>query len=103
MMCVMDENPTISTQDLATIAARAFSADHGVNVPEKIWADSYQGTPYVRAAWADGLTAARIDGLKSLQEALERTYGLPWVAVAYSRDMTWKAVDRLAARLQAVR
>lgn len=90
------------TQDqLANYAAVAF-APHRDDVPDKIWVNEYQGTPYVRAAWADGLNGIRIERLERLQARLSDEFGMAFVAVAYWHDHTWPEVDRWAADLQRV-
>ena len=91
------------TQDeLAHMAAAAF-APHEVDVPDKIWLTVYQGTPFVRAAWATGLTCRRIERLEVLQTALSETYGVEFTAVAYWHDYPWDEVNAREAALQRVR
>ncbi len=94
---------TITTDELAQYSAAAFSTPGGRDIPEKIWCDQFGGVPFIRAAWADGITPNRIGQLEELKTALEQNYQVEWVAVAYFADMSWRKIDRLAARLQAVR
>jgi predicted component of type VI protein secretion system len=97
----MTPEPTaVLTQDqLANMAAAAFATERA-DVPDKIWVSTYQDTPFVRAAWATGLTCRRIERLEVLQTALSEMFDVPFTAVAYSRDCTWDDVNDREAALQ---
>ena len=92
----------LTQEQLAHMAAAAF-APHEEDVPEKIWVSVYQGTPFVRAAWATGLTCRRIERLEVLQTDLSETFGVEFTAVAYWHDYSWADVDAREAALQRVR
>lgn len=92
----------LTQEELAQEAATAF-APYVDDIPDKIWVDQYEGTPFVRAAWADGLNGIRIERLEALQTRLSERYGVPFVAVAYWHDHTWREVDRWAEELKRVR
>lgn len=92
----------IDRQKLADLAGIAFRGVESADIPEKIWVDGYQDTAFVRAAWASGITARRIDRLQDLQLLLADEYGLDFVAVAYWQDMGWDEIDTRAAALKAV-
>lgn len=93
----------IDRQDLAEMAAVAFQPVNGTDdIPEKIWVDAYHEVAYVRAAWAGGINADRIDRLQILQRLLAKSYDLEVVAVAYWQDMPWSEIDARAAALREV-
>jgi len=93
----------VLTQEQLATAAAAVWADHPSDVPDKLWVDTYGDTPYVRAAWADGVTCLRIDRLEALQAWLSQTYAVQFVAVAYPHDHEWDEVDALSKALKLVR
>lgn len=93
----------IDRQQLAEMAAVAFKGDSREDIPEKIWTTWALDTLFVRATWADGITARRAGQLEDLAVLIHQAYRVPVVAVAYSRDMDWDAVDALAHALLAVR
>jgi hypothetical protein len=92
----------IDRQDLAEMAAVAFRGDDYQDIPEKLWADQYGGTIFVRAAWANGLTARRTGHLEDLRDLVAETYRVPAVAVAYWNDLEWSEIDAHAHALQGV-
>ena len=92
----------IDRQQLAEMAAVAFQTDDRAEIPEKIWTTYALGTVFVRATWADGITALRAGRLEDLAELVHTAYRVPTVAVAYSRDMDWQAIDDLARALAAL-
>lgn len=92
----------VTQKQLANMAAAAF-APYRDDVPDKVWLSVYEGQPFVRCTWANGLTCRRIERLEILQAALSETYGIKFTAVAYWHDYSWADVDRLEDRLQRVR
>jgi hypothetical protein len=92
----------IDRQDLAEMAAVAFRGDDHADIPEKLWCDQYGGTVFVRAAWANGITAQRAGHLEDLRDLVAHAYQVEAVAVAYWLDMPWDEIDAHAKALQAV-
>jgi len=92
----------IDRKELAEMAAIAFQGDGLSDVPEKIWCDEYGGTLFVRASWADGITAHRTNCLEDLRDLVAAAYRVEAVAVAYWRDMDWTEIDDMARVLQGV-
>jgi len=93
----------IDRQRLSYLAGIAFQGLGAVDVPEKIWVDSYDDTLFVRAAWADGITPRRIDRLEDLKLLLADEYEVEVVAVAYMADMPWPDIEARSVALKAVR
>lgn len=96
----MDGEVVITAAELAEVAAVCFVR---ADVPEKIWANGYQNTNYIRATWADGITARRANSLEQMRDVLEETYGAQWVAVGYQTDFEWATIDEMAAALSAMK
>lgn len=94
------EEVVITAEQLAEVAAVCFLR---ADVPDKIWANGYGGTNFIRATWADGITARRANSLERMKEILEEAYPALWVAVGYEKDFSWKTVDKMAAALSAVK
>lgn len=94
------DDVVITAEELAEVAAVSFLRS---DVPDKIWANGYAGTWYIRATWSDGVTSRRANALERMKEILEENYPVDWVAVGYQRDFSWKTVDRMAAELSAVK
>lgn len=105
MIVGMDEDPTITKDELAAIAGRYFKSASIEDIPCRLWIDTAEALSqsYVRACFDGRPSASSLCRLASLAEALDDIYGTNLVAVAYPGDRPWDEIEAAAEALQKVR
>lgn len=97
--------PTISRDELADFAARAFIDAEMDDMPSKLWIDTAEALEqsYLRACWDRPVTGKCLARIALLASAIDAKYGTELVCCAYGFDRDWAEIEAAAKSLKAVR